>query len=106
MKRLDEILKRCETATPGPWHEGCATVMSDKGSIIADFCGHNQEIIKAGEDSIFTSHARTDLPLVVEALQKALTALNAYATVEELMHRGKYALTCIAEIEALLGNGK
>lgn len=110
MKRLDDILKRCEAAPRGP----------------LEIIGLKDAPVEAVE---FYAHARTDLPLVVEALQKALRALNiTYAkvdssfikvlsqpssiklylqlTVEELMHRRKYALKCIAEIEALLGNGK
>ncbi len=122
MTRLDEILKRCEAATAGPWRFGLDTpsrgYLHANKIILAD-----NVYMKEGE---FISRARTDLPLVVAALQKAVKALTdidhemglssehcggttgekykfALYVVYELRDR---AAKTLAEIEKLLGESK
>lgn len=94
MKRLDDILKRCEAAPRGP----------------LEIIGLKDAPVEAVE---FYAHARTDLPLVVKALEKTMEALKFYS--EMRFNRDKMewmpgnpdkATNVLAEIEALLGNGK
>lgn len=74
MKKLDEILKRCEAATPEPWQLRCLTTPS--GATVYQIglgqCTLENEIYNGD----FIAHARTDLPLVVKALQKAMAYIK------------------------------
>jgi hypothetical protein len=83
MKRLDEILKRCEAAT--------------KGNFPRNKFGFVHE-----EDERFVRYARTDLPLVVKALQTAVEAIGELTHPRDSQYSTAIAEHVLAEIEALL----
>lgn len=102
---LDEIRKRCEAATPGPWNiasrfsvntivysvpkgkgwlgnklidvpeYGCVATPHDRGN--------ERQITTMGEafgitdDAKFIAHARTDIPALLDALEKAQAVIEA-----------------------------
>lgn len=137
MKRLEDILARCEAATKGPWivigedddgkgqflvhsnteQAGCDEEDSGHGTI-----GHTEAVFQitdasyghAGnyhENAEFIAHARTDLPLVTKALQKAMEALRNRIPRESAYNQlwdetAQFAASTLAEIEALLGETK
>lgn len=122
-ERLDEILKRCEAATPGPWYVWDETwVMT---SIPGDEIGTNKPAahcefdLGGPQNAESIAHARTDLPLVALALKKAVERLTwidneaskgdcwkngddgtSVLTLKEVAHQ------TLAEIEALWGGEK
>lgn len=133
MTRLEEILKRCEAATKGPWvvigeddngkgqflvhsntqQAGCNEEDSGHGTI-----GHTEAVFQITdasygyasnyhENADFIAHARQDLPLVVQALQKAVGYIKYDTCTCDYQHQ----YTCekcetVAEIEALVGDAK
>lgn len=113
MKRLDEILARCEAATPGPWESTSSLpvyavsgptydVVSATGrEYRRRFGWHGCEF----EDAEFISHSRTDLPLVVQALKKAVAMLQ-YTIGPTRDVKTQKILDTLAEIEKILGDGK
>ncbi len=69
MLDLPVIKKLCEAASPGPWEPSGAKndVLGPKLDIIACFC--EREDYEA--DAEFIAQARTNVPLLVAALQEA-----------------------------------
>ncbi len=130
MTRLDEILKRCEAATPGPWeldygnweveskhpehrrHAICGVDWSCRGF------NEEEGKIHPYQDAEFIANARTDLPLVVAALKKAVEALEIVKSISYESKRAikdhvlRHSLTeieegtnqTLAEIEKMLGS--
>jgi len=82
-QRLKEIGERAEKATPGGWkyfrENGLMVIQRDNGSRVY-VCGRDGPLLCMAEvDARFTAHARADIPFLLEALQKALGALEKYA---------------------------
>lgn len=114
MKRLDEILQRCEAATPGPWTKGCLQqsheVIDSYGSFLAKYnaTGPTIEVDRdagyeqVAKDAEFISHARQDLPLVTQALQLAIGRLEGFANSALYDHETKWAKDVLADITAIL----
>lgn len=63
MTTIDAIKARCETATPGPWHHE-----SDCGEYVRDEAGLNVCMLYHHCDAAFTSHARGDIPYLLERI--------------------------------------
>jgi hypothetical protein len=84
-KALGEMLAYCEKATEGPWY---ATICGDVRSALT--C----ELLLTGgadnsyRDAAFTTHARTDLPAVVKALQEARGLLRELLKIAEFYAPG------------------
>jgi len=86
MKRLDEIEARANAATPGPWEwEGEAKAEWEEGanSLIPSrrpddpvLYGYGYDAsgieVKNPADAEFIAHARTDVPALLDALEKVL----------------------------------
>ncbi|UOF90814.1 hypothetical protein LSG31_00580 [Fodinisporobacter ferrooxydans] len=90
-QELNEILARCEAATPGPWmlhgNEGTKVIIAgdyayqEKPDLIIDICSANN-------DDIFISHAREDVPRLAaevkrlkaenERLQQVLKQISSF----------------------------
>lgn len=62
-EQRDEIRARCDAATPGPWENGEYNSVSLHNGI--KLCN----MIRQG-DAIFTAHARTDIPALLDALDE------------------------------------
>jgi hypothetical protein len=114
---VDEIRKRCDAATIGPWvadgfameDDNCVRVGTNDGSehyyhktetICECFTNHDEEpdgprigVIDAERNAEFIAHARTDIPLLLArltALEAELAALKA----EVAEARAKCANVC------------
>lgn len=90
--KLDEIKKRCDAATSGPWramhgdsYSAYPSVMRQNGPHFtlldaAEPDGENAEADfrypGADADADFIAHARTDVPALAQALEVAVKALN------------------------------
>lgn len=86
MKRLDEIEARANAATPGPWEwEGEAKAEWEIGanSLVPSrrpddpvLYGYGYDAsgieVKSPADAEFIAHARTDVPALLDALEKVL----------------------------------
>jgi hypothetical protein len=71
-KQLDEIRKRAEAATAGPWgtSEDVVTITGSNGRDwnIAYFYGEVVSPDQSEKNAEFTAHARTDIPALLAAL--------------------------------------
>lgn len=117
MTRLIEILKRCEAATPGPWeceYETCDCTLDYACNHPPYAYGfkHAHPTDLVSNDFEFIAHARQDLPLVVQTLQKAVEVLKqiditrpSSMTDAELQLFGieTHLSQTLAEIKTLLG---
>ncbi len=82
MSRLDEILERCEKATPGPWDNRCrefcnmekpTSVWSEYGWVArAAHMPHNGNV----DNAKFIAASREDVPWLIEKLERALDNLG------------------------------
>ena len=89
MNRLDEIEARANTATEGPWEvngpdQPWATISHGSDSILHAYEQHHpycegcecgdprSEVALSDEDAEFIAHARTDMPALLDALEKVL----------------------------------
>ena len=89
MKRLDEIEARANAATEGPWEvngpdQPWAIISHGSDSVLHAYeqhhpycegceCGDSRsEVALSGEDAEFIAHARTDVPALLDALEKVL----------------------------------
>lgn len=63
---LDEIKRRCEKATPGPWHDRAGN------RIVCQYpeTGELDSIPATVADSHFIAHARTDIPALVAEVER------------------------------------
>ena len=69
--RLKEIKERCEAATEGPWN---AVTDDDKRFWIESESGENWD--NFNEPTVyFIAHARTDVPMLLEMVDKLLLAV-------------------------------
>lgn len=113
---LDEIKARADKATPGPWH---LTTTYAMGEAWENIIGNGKQLFEMrdlshrddiNKDAIFCSHARTDIPRLLSALQKAIEQRNHwlsdsfYGEDGSLMH-GRIKDED-AEIEAILKGEK
>jgi hypothetical protein len=78
---LNEVKKRCESATPGPWisHiEGRDHTSGD--SVIVRGINHSEEdlYLTGGTeaDQDFIAHARQDIPILLEEIERLLKSLE------------------------------
>ena len=74
MKRLDEIEARANAATPGPWEaDGSAHVLTagNTATFVAR-CADPDGSDAGVPDAEFIAHARTDVPALLDALEKVL----------------------------------
>ena len=112
MEKLEQILKRCEAAAPGPWR--CQTggydieVSSVNEQMIIHSVNGHKAIRLLEDDGEFIAHSRTDLPLVVKALQRAMDALEKmkccrHVEVCDETANCSIRREALAEIEAMLG---
>jgi hypothetical protein len=76
-ERIEQIEKRCNAATAGPWKVWGRAVMADpKGTsnladcfVVADtYC--NVDGSPRGNDADFTAHARTDIPDLLSEIKR------------------------------------
>ena len=74
MTRLEEIRERAEKATAGPWKYNDNVYCADRG-ICWDGDLEYDHIIKY-EDGDFISHAREDIPYLLDRLEKAEAVLR------------------------------
>ena len=78
MTRLDEIKKRIEASTPGPWRkEGNGAVWGpcgDTGSMRVAMVGYASF---DESNTNFIAHSRTDLPALVEVVDAARDCLES-----------------------------
>ncbi len=86
--QLEAIKARAEKATPGPWYydeEGCRAYIWQSGSLLDSVC-HLQVSNRPGwrKDAAFIAHARTDLPALVEEVERLREALRNIAVVDWL----------------------
>jgi hypothetical protein len=119
---LDEIMARCEAATPGPWVRVDPT---DKGQeyIIGtvdedeEYGGWSSPIITCDSgvygprppDAEFICHARTDIPALVERVRELEVALSGLLEeMEHQMREGHFAakLSVRDQARRLLDGGK
>lgn len=102
---LAEIEARCEKATPGPWSNDvdwdfvCQEPFDENKKAIASDC-HRL-------NSDFIAHARTDIPRLLAALEKAIEQRNeAYARVYNVHSSQVPTKAEDVEIEAILRGEK
>jgi len=80
MSRLEEIKKRTEAATPGPWEWQLDP--KDSSELMAVLRGSNHEIVIGKVISVdnheFISHSRTDVPWLLERLEEAVGLLRVF----------------------------
>lgn len=76
MTRLEEIKRRAETATPGPWefegwdnHKRGVVQSKEMCIAIAQWSSH---------DARFIAHARTDIPLLVAEVERLQSENSAF----------------------------
>lgn len=100
---LEAIKKRCESATPGPW----GVRLSDPGILSGVFYSGKEEIFTPGtklpksicrnpqfsqnqdirSDMEFIAHARTDIPVLIEEVERLRTDRNILITALEAFKR-------------------
>ena len=73
MSRLEEIRKRYEAATPGPW-ETQSTSISGERLLITEKHGtfSTRSVQMRAKDADFIAHSREDIPWLVEIVEKLL----------------------------------
>jgi len=77
-ERIDEIRRRAEAATPGPWHVDHVSNNHDMtfiwGQLLANWTPWTTQRVFAGdvdiEDAAFIAHCREDVPDLLSALDR------------------------------------
>ena len=72
MSRLDEIEKRAENATKGPWTYGSGCVFTDKSCVTDGVFEYVVDSFRAGNEpnAEFIAHAREDIPWLVAEVKR------------------------------------
>lgn len=121
---LDEVEKRCNAATPGPWREGTFNVWNDNLlMVVASTERHtydageyvplqnkNDSLVREQDDAKFIAHAREDIPRLVLLARRAMsveaggevTLEQAYAELRDAFFaEGDKRKAAEAEVERL-----
>lgn len=83
MNRLEEIKRRCEAATDGPWeltdaNEGMKNLVASGNVIVTSRLYRCLPYgLEDDYDSEFIAHSREDLPWVIDMLEEAISELNS-----------------------------
>jgi hypothetical protein len=94
---LDEIMARCEAATPGDWYptpippRGDGDVLTTSDIFIDVDRELNRTIITTYEgraDQTFICHARTDIPALVERVKELESVLREALARQAMQHTG------------------
>jgi hypothetical protein len=94
--RLAAITARCAAATERPWK-----VMPGDEEWFVVFPDGEDASVLTEPTATFIAHARTDLPLLVQALTRAVEALEAIAEAEAATSRPVY-VSHVADVLAAL----
>lgn len=92
-KELDEIKDRCEKASPGPWHNFHKILKAEKALSpkykvpkdwnIASFPHRSTDYpiphVEYETNKEFIAHSRTDIPKLLDAVEKLRVALELYS---------------------------
>lgn len=109
--KLEEMRKRCEAATPGPWDQRCLNTMDNTAeprmAWVAEAHGFHEICIP---NAAFIAAARTDMPALISALEVCLGALYAQHSewgTDNNCH-AECSATCkaLASAEKILGGGE
>jgi hypothetical protein len=82
MTRLEEIRKRCDEASEGPWkaHPGGPVGGRDEWRFIGPVIGHgwidNDSVYCEPEDAEFIAHSREDIPYLLAIVKNLRTELR------------------------------
>jgi hypothetical protein len=103
LERLAAIKTRTDAATPGSWIIVTRKRHFPQWAIV---CGEEliADQLTDAASTEFIAHARTDLPLVVEALEVALEALRAPVNIRKGFSYQEHQ-DALAKIERLLVGG-
>lgn len=104
---LQEIRERCDRATPGPWRHDAslkgqiqrvspaddgprATVKTDLGLSVAfiTIVEWHEENRSARPDADFIAHARTDIPALLDWIERAVPVMRSALILRRLMIAG------------------
>lgn len=100
-KYLDQIKKRLEAATPGPWHIGHVSQVGD-GEESADIDGPNGEeiahVFQRADQSLIAS-APTDIYKLIRIVEVQQEALKAYCAITHTMRLDDEPFTVIERSE-------
>jgi len=78
MSLFDEIKQRCDKTTPGPWSWDYVwgkhkpeeiMIMDGINKTLSSSCAYSEIGISKKDDAAFIAHARTDVPLLLKALE-------------------------------------
>ena len=99
-EQLDEIRKRCEAATPGPWYaDEDAFIIDDTGRCLISAL--SDEAFLRDEDAEFCACARTDIPALLAHIDALAAERNALAAqVAELRRALEMAVDVLADVGA------
>lgn len=96
MGRIDDIKRRAEAATEGPWEEHNWDVM-EKPHVVAPsehdgkkHCDGHFDVPLTPEDADFIAHSREDIPWLVkglEALAEYMKLIEMYVKVSPIYHK-------------------
>ncbi|MEJ0032425.1 MAG: hypothetical protein WDO15_19660 [Bacteroidota bacterium] len=68
---LQEILNRCQNATPGPWVSFVEGRDHESGSSFIQTSGGDIELLGTSTaDQDFIAHSRTDIPKLIEEIRR------------------------------------
>ena len=75
-EQIEQIRKRCEAATPGPWRvpEGYSWRVAEGDTYICNMFGRQD--LQDSENAKFIAHARTDIPLLLDEIDRLRAELN------------------------------
>lgn len=76
---IDEIKLRCEAATPGPWRIDILRMLKPRVEDVYRIGAGGLPEGSSSNNAEFIAHARTDIPKLVEALEKCITQRDFYA---------------------------
>lgn len=107
MKPLDEIKARMNAATPGPFSHFGGAVLKEGIKVVAECAGTETLLPEWADNAIFFSHARTDIPRLVKALERAWDILEKMKSASEcdFNEMPYWANKAIVESESIL-NGE
>lgn len=97
---LEQMKKRCEAATPGPWRTLFPDASKCNGWIVSSekpttYEEYDGDLIvenldyTSDEDAAFICHARTDIPKLIAALEWTLGQIETYQDLYEYPFKSK-----------------
>ena len=94
LKKMEEL---CDQATPGPWHIGHVGEGGEYSASIEhypwDICDVHQR-----RDEVFIAQSRSDMPKLLKALRRGVSALNSVCGCTDEQCDQCFALDEIEEI--------